>query len=133
MQRRLAVLLAAGALAMPFAGNAWAATHAKPKKKTVSAVKRTVVGPSVDMQWGPVQVTIVVKGKTVLDIKTTAPTERSRSAFINQQAVPILRTEALKAIKTHSNQINSLSGATMTTDAFAQSLSAALNKAGIAV
>src|SRR5947207_2927457 len=133
MQRRLAVLLAAGALAMPSAGNAWAATHAKPKKKTVAAVKRTVVGPSVDMQWGPVQVTIVVKGKTVLDIKTTAPTERSRSAFINQQAVPILRTEALKAIKTHSNQINSLSGATMTTDAFAQSLSAALNKAGIAV
>ena len=131
MKRQLAAVVAAGALGLPAAGNAWAATHATPKKKP--AIVRTVVGPSVDMQWGPVQVTIVVKGKSVLDIKASAPTERPRSAFINQQAVPLLRTEALKALKTHANQIDTLSGATMTTEAFAQSLSAALQKAGISV
>ena len=37
------------------------------------------------------------------------------------------------ALSTHSNQIDTLSGATMTTEAFAQSLSQALTKAGISV
>ena len=86
----------------------------------------TVQGPSVDMRWGPVQVTIIVKGKTLVDVEATAPTERQRSADINGQAVPWLRGEALQA---RSANINSISGATMTSDAFVQSLQGALAQA----
>src|ERR1019366_9120818 len=51
-------------------------------KPTPVAKARTYVGPSVDMQWGAVQVTIVVKGAALTSLSATAPTERSRSAFI---------------------------------------------------
>ena len=90
----------------------------------------TYVGPSADMQWGPVQVTIVVKGKLVTDLSATAPTERARSAMINGQAVPMLRQEVLQA-KTVANikNIYGISGATLTSEAFYQSLLAALTSA----
>ncbi len=92
------------------------------------AGSRTIAGPSEDMRWGPVQVTITVTGKQLTDVQATAPTERSRSAFINQQAVPLLRQEALQA---QSATINEISGATMASDAYAASLQAALQQAGI--
>jgi uncharacterized protein with FMN-binding domain len=100
----------------------------KAKPKPITAHR--YVGPSEDMQWGPVQVTIVVKGKTVTDISATAPTEWARSAFINGQAVPMLRQEVLQA-KTAANikNIYGISGATMTSEAFYQSLLAALKTA----
>jgi uncharacterized protein with FMN-binding domain len=100
----------------------------KVKAKPVTAHK--YVGPSVDMQWGPVQVTIVVKGKAVTDLSATAPTERARSAFINNQAIPMLRQEVLQA-KTVANikNIYGISGATMTSEAFYQSLLSALKTA----
>jgi uncharacterized protein with FMN-binding domain len=101
---------------------------AKPTAKPVAA--HTYAGPSVDMQWGPVQVTIVVKGTTVTDLSAKAPTERARSAYINNIAVPMLRQEVLKA-KTAANikNIYGISGATMTSEAFYQSLLAALQSA----
>lgn len=134
MQRAITAALAALVLAAPV-GNAWAGATAAPlkkkpkkKKKVVAPVPRTIQGPAVDMRWGPVQVTIIVKGKTLTNVFATAPTERSRSAFINNQAIPILRQEALQA---KSANIDLLSGATMTSEAFAQSLQAALNLAGV--
>ena len=93
-----------------------------------SASSRAIAGPSEDMQWGPVQVTITVTGKRLTDVQATAPTERERSAFINQQALPLLRQEALQA---QSATINEISGATLTSDAYAASLQAALQQAGI--
>ena len=111
-----------------------AASHTTAKSTTVKkpahVTTHTYVGPSVDMQWGPVQVTIVVTGKAVSNLRATAPTERARSAFINQQAVPMLRQEVLQA-KTAANikNIYGISGATMTSEAFYQSLLAALHQA----
>ena len=113
---------------------AFAASHAGAKstatKKTTPVATHTYAGPSVDMQWGPVQVTIVVKGKLVTNLSATAPMERARSAFINQQAIPMLRQEVLLA-KTAAKikNIYGISGATMTSEAFYQSLLAALHKA----
>ena len=132
MKRAVTAALTALVLAAPVA-NAWAGATASPpkkkkKKKVVVVAPRTIQGPSVDMRWGPVQVTIVVKGKVLTDVQATAPTERSRSAFINNQAIPILRQEALQA---KSANIDLLSGATMTSEAFAQSLQAALTQAGL--
>lgn len=103
------------------------ATYATPSTHTAPIVTtHTYAGPGVDMQWGTVQVTIVVKGKRIIDIQATAPTERQRSAFINQQAVPMLRQEVLQA---QSATIDVIGGATMTSDAYYQSLVSALQAA----
>jgi uncharacterized protein with FMN-binding domain len=113
------------------AGSALAATQPVTKAKTTThatTTTRTIKGPSKDMRWGPVQVTIIVKGKRIIDVRTIAPTERSRSAYINGIAVPMLRSEVLKA---QSAKIYGISGATMTSDAFYQSLVAALKAAHI--
>lgn len=134
MKRAVTAALVALVLAAPVA-DAWAGATAAPpkkkpkkKKKVVAPVQRTIQGPAVDMRWGPVQVTIVLKGKVLANVTATAPTERSRSAFINGQAIPLLRQEALQA---KSANIDLLSGATMTSEAFAQSLQAALTQAGL--
>lgn len=102
-------------------------------KHTARTEAQTYVGPSTDMQWGPVQVTIVVRGNAVTDLSATAPTERARSAYINNIAVPMLRQEVLQA-KTVANikNIYAVSGATLTSDAFYQSLLAALTQAHMA-
>ena len=134
MQKSIsAALLTTAVIALP-AGNALAAgnTAAKSTVKKAAAT-HTYLGPSVNMQWGTVQVTIVVTGKLVTDLKATAPTERPRSAYINGIAVPMLRKEVLQAktvakIKT----IYGISGATMTSEAFYQSLLAALHTAHLA-
>ncbi len=105
-----------------------ASTPTLTPSSRAGAGSRTIAGPSEDMQWGPVQVTITVTGKRLTDVQATAPTERERSAFINQQALPLLRQEALQA---QSASINEISGATMTSDAYAASLQAALQQVGI--
>ena len=104
-----------------------AVKKAKPKVKVVSP--RTITGPSVDMRWGPVQVQLVVRGSTILDIKSYYPIERARSAYINDQAVPMLKSQVLKAQGIRG--VYAISGATMTSEAYGQSLQAALNTAGI--
>ena len=119
MNRAVPAILTAVALAAP--GAALAKT--KPK-----AVVKTIQGPSVDMQWGPIQVTVKVKGKKIVAISATYPTERPRSQFINLQAIPGLKQETLQA---QSARIQLIGGATMTSEAYAMSLQAALNQAKI--
>jgi uncharacterized protein with FMN-binding domain len=123
MNRAVPAVLTAVALASP--GAALAKATVKPKKK---AVVRTIQGPSVNMQWGPVQVTIKVKGKKITAISATYPTERPRSQFINSQAIPWLRQETLQA---QSANIQLVGGATLTSEAWTQSLQAALTQAKI--
>jgi uncharacterized protein with FMN-binding domain len=96
----------------------------------VTAGSRTYQGPSADMQWGPVQVTLIVKDNRITDLQATAPTERSRSAFINGQAIPMLRSEVLQATTVAAiKNINGISGATLTSEAFYQSLLGAIVQA----
>jgi len=123
MNRTVPAVLTAVALASPSV--ALAKATAKPKRKTVV---RTIQGPSVNMQWGPIQVTVKVKGKKILAISATYPTERPRSQFINSQAIPWLRQEVLQA---QSANIQLIGGATMTSQAYSMSLQAALNQAKI--
>lgn len=137
MNRTISTLLATTMAAVPFS-TTWAATHA-PARPTIvrpaakakpthkkAAPTRKIVGPVEDMQWGPVQVTIVVKSKKITDVQATAPMERARSQFINSQAIPWLRQEVLKA---QSANIDAISGATLTSYAFYYSLQGALKTA----
>jgi uncharacterized protein with FMN-binding domain len=125
MHKSVPAVASVVALALPAAPAVGALAKAKPKKKVVT---RTVQGPSVDMRWGPVQVTVKVKGKKILDVSATYPTDHPKSQFINEQAIPMLRSEVLTA---QSAQIDLIGGATMTSQAYAQSLQSALDKAKV--
>jgi uncharacterized protein with FMN-binding domain len=128
MHKSIPAAASAVALALPAAPAIGALAKAKPKPKKKVVVTRTVQGPSVDMRWGPVQVTVKVKGTKILDVSATYPTERPKSQFINEQAIPMLRSEVLTA---QSARIDLIGGATMTSQAYAMSLQSALDKAKI--
>ena len=120
-QKTVSALLVATALIAP-AGSAWgAAFAARPGATPVFK------GPSVAMRWGPVQVQLVVRGKRIIGVRSSYPTERARSAYINDQAIPMLRSQVLK--QQGIKNVYAISGATMTSEAYGQSLQAALNKA----
>lgn len=136
MRKSITVLLTVAALALPIA-DATAATRATTKKIVVSK-RFTGSVASVD-RWGNLQVTIVVRKTTTITgtkkkvtRKITAvsvptyPNHTDRSIYINQTALPILQAEALRA---QSASINMVSGATDSSDAFAQSLQSAILKA----
>jgi uncharacterized protein with FMN-binding domain len=136
MRKTITTLLTVVVLALPVV-DATAATKAAAKKIVVTKkVSGSVV--SVD-RWGDLQVTIVVRKTTTISRakkkvarKMTAvavplyPNHTDRSVFINTNALPTLKSEALSA---QSANINLVSGATDTSDAFAQSLQSAILKA----
>ncbi|HLJ67537.1 MAG TPA: FMN-binding protein [Chloroflexota bacterium] len=101
-------------------GTAWGTAHA------ASSTTKKYTGPAEVMMWGQVRVSIYVKGNKIKTVKATAPTERTRSAIINEQALPLLKQEVLHA---QSARIDVISGATMTSDAYILSLKAAIKKA----
>ena len=75
--------------------------------------------------------TTTVNGKRkvtrrMTNLTATSPNHTSRSIVINQQAVPILRSEALQA---QSANIQLVSGASDVSGAFVQSLQSAISKA----
>ena len=70
----------------------------------------------------------MVAGGKVSDVVALALPTGRRSGQISDYAAPILRQEALQA---QSANINLVSGATYTSDAYAQSLQAALDQAGL--
>jgi uncharacterized protein with FMN-binding domain len=94
---------------------------------TAAAGTRTIDGALVSTRYGDIQVAVTLAQGKVTDVEPlTLPNDRPRSAEISQQAGPLLRAESLQA---QSGNINILSGATYTSEAWAQSLSAALSVA----
>ena len=87
----------------------------------------TVTGQLVQTRFGPVQVQVTIAGGKISDVTALQlPNDRQRSAEISQIVEPMLRSEALTA---QSAQIDLVSGATYTSDAYAQSLQSALDQA----
>ena len=93
---------------------------------TTAATK--VDGPVVDTRYGPVQVELVVADGKISDVVALQLPTGRRSGQISQAAAPILHDEALQA---QSASIDLVSGATYTSDAYTQSLQAAIDQAGI--
>jgi uncharacterized protein with FMN-binding domain len=128
---KLAAVLSAGALALPVA-NAVAATRNATNATAKKTVTRKVTGQSAQAdRWGTVQVNVTAKittsgGKTTikyLDLGGSYSYHTDRSQFIMSQSLPRLRQEFLSA---QSANIQLVSGATNTSDAFMQSLQSAL-------
>jgi uncharacterized protein with FMN-binding domain len=95
---------------------------------TTSAASATVDGPVVDTRYGAIQVEIVIANGQLQDVVAIQLPTGRRSGQISTAAAPILREEALQA---QSASIDTVSGATYTSDAYAQSLQAALDQAGL--
>jgi uncharacterized protein with FMN-binding domain len=86
---------------------------------------KTVTGPEVSNGWGPFQVRVTVKDGKISAVDVPVIPQDGRSQFINSRAVPILVQEAVQA---NSAQVDVVSGATDSSYAFVQSLSAALRQ-----
>jgi uncharacterized protein with FMN-binding domain len=103
-----------------------AATTAAPATAGGGAT-RTFDGKTINMRFGPVQVEIVMQNGKITDISALQlPSDRRRSQNISDYAAPILHDEAISA---QSANIDLISGATYTSDAYAQSLQSALDAA----
>lgn len=83
-------------------------------------------GPSINTMWGPVQVEAIISSSgQICDVGAIrSPNSHGRSVRINQQALPILHSQVMKA---QSVNINGVSGATITSDGYVESLQAILN------
>ncbi len=125
MNRTTPTIATTAMLLLPVAQIAGAVAAVEP---AAAASTRTVRGPSVHMRWGNVTVTIRVSGRRLVDLSGSVPSHKPRSNRINGRALPKLRSEALAA---QSARIYTVSGATLTSNAFATSLQAALRTAGI--
>jgi uncharacterized protein with FMN-binding domain len=74
-----------------------------------------------------VKVQVVVSNGRISDVKALQlPSDRAQSAYISQVAGPLLRNEVLQA---QSARIDIISGATYTSDSYAQSTESALQQA----
>jgi len=83
-------------------------------------------GPSINTMWGPVQVEAIISSSgQICDVGALrSPNSHGRSVRINQQALPILHSQVMKA---QSTQIMGVSGATITSEGYVESLQAILN------
>jgi uncharacterized protein with FMN-binding domain len=90
---------------------------------------RTATGVTANYGYGTVSVSVTVSGSKITKIGIAALNDGGnfRSVSIDQQAVPILEQQAVQA---QSANIQGVSGATYTSQGFAQSLQSALAKLG---
>lgn len=88
---------------------------------------RTLTGDYVQTRYGPVQVRVTLKNGKLTDVTAvTYPQENPRDQQINSYAIPQLTREALTA---QSADIDTVSGATYTSEGYRQSLQSALDSA----
>jgi uncharacterized protein with FMN-binding domain len=97
-----------------------------PGSSTTSAPTNQVVQGSVsDTPYGPVQVELTITGGKIVDVRALQlPSSSGHSQRIAALAAPMLRTEVLTA---QSARIDTVSGATYTSQGYAQSVQYALD------
>jgi FMN-binding protein len=88
---------------------------------------KTFQGSVAQTRWGPVQVAIAVAGGKITAVEVpTYPDGNNRDRQINAYALPILKQQTLAA---QSADIDTVSGATVTSEGYIESLQAALDAA----
>lgn len=87
----------------------------------------TYQGQSYNAYYGNVQITVTIDSGQITDIGLLDyPSSRQTSERINSQALPLLIQETLQS---QSAQIDIITGATQTSEAFIKSLKSALDQA----
>lgn len=86
----------------------------------------TYNGPTVTTKWGPVQVqaAVAADGTICWSDAPVTPDSKNKSVQINDRAVPVLNERAVSA---QSTSFDGVSGATITANAYKQSLQAILD------
>ncbi len=114
-----------GAQPTPRAGGS-----ARPSRSSTAkggSAASVVNGTVAQTQWGPVQVQVRIANHRITDVKALVyPTGSGHDQSINSYALPLLRQEVLSA---QSARIDGVSGATVTTGGYRESLQAALDAA----
>jgi uncharacterized protein with FMN-binding domain len=124
----------AGSSSSASSSSASASASASATKSTTptassSGVSGTFVGTTEETRYGPMQVEIVVSNGKITDVKALQLTNQDpRSVQISGAAAPVLRQEALSA---QSAKIDTVSGATYTSDGYLGSLQSAIDKANL--
>ncbi len=92
-----------------------------------AAVSGTFRGAGVSTRYGEVQVQVTIAAGTITDVSALQLTDRDqRSVQISNHAAPVLRSQVLAA---QSAAVQSVSGATSTSEGYLTSLQAALDGA----
>ena len=95
----------------------------------VASADGTYTGDDVNTRFGSVQVEITVSSGQITDVTALQLTDADgRSRQISNRAAPILQSEVIAA---QTSNVNNVSGATYTSDAYLQSLQSAIDKAGL--
>ncbi|MCC3652941.1 FMN-binding protein [Streptomyces sp. S07_1.15] len=102
---------------------------AAPETTTAPPATRSVTGDTVRTEHGPVQVRITLTGSRITAAAALqSPAGDPRSEQISSTAIPRLNQDTLAA---QSADIDTVSGATYTSDGYRQSLQSALDRAGL--
>ncbi len=97
---------------------------------TTSGAATSYTGSAASTRWGDVQVSITVTNGKITDVAVPVfPSNNGRDQEINAYALPLLRQETLTA---QNANINTISGATVTSKGYLQSLQSALDAAHLA-
>ncbi len=106
------------------------AAKAPAKKATAkTSSTKTVTGSVASTQWGPVQVSLRISGNKITKVSVLQyPSGNSRDAEINSYALPILTRETRSS---QSASIDMVSGATVTSTGYLQSLQSAIDQASL--
>jgi len=108
-------------------GSATSGSGSPPTGSSASYKDGTYTGSIADAYYGNVQVKATISSGKITSVTFLQyPNTHSTSVYINQQAMPYLQQEAIKA---QSANVNIISGATYTSQAFIQSLGNALSQA----
>jgi len=103
-----------------------------PSTGTASGTAGTdivVNGAVADTRWGPVQVQVQLRGGKIVEVTVLQqPSGNRRDVMINGYALPQLRAEVLSA---QSANIDTVGGATVTSDGYVRSLQSALDAAHV--
>ncbi len=90
-------------------------------------VDGTYVGAASSNRFGTVQVQVVYSGGAITDVQILSyPDGDNKSVSINQRALPTLISEALS---TQNAQVDTVSGATYTSNSYTESLQSAIDAA----
>lgn len=105
-----------------------APTTPSPSTAKVVTATKTYTGSVAQTRWGPVQVEITVAGGKITAVDVVQyPNGNGRDQEINDYALPVLVQATLDA---QSAKVDMVSGATVTSGGYLESLQSALDAAG---
>ncbi|PFG33000.1 FMN-binding protein [Sanguibacter antarcticus] len=101
---------------------------AAPSAGSTTSSTVTVAGSVAQTRYGPVQVSVTFDGAQIVDVQELqSPSTHRESAEISARSMPVLAQEVLDA---QSAAIDTVSGATYTSEAYRESVQSAIDQVG---